>query len=122
MNLLSILNFENLTEGIIVTIIGFGIVFAVLIFICIMLMISGKLLSVKPEAASSKVLTVPEKAKAAVEEKGETDDKEIVAVIAAAISAYEGKHISPDRLVVRRLKRVSSWSKEAIAEQQGRLF
>lgn len=124
MNLLSILHFENLAEGIMVTVIGFGIVFAVLIFICLILMLSGKLLNAKPKAAATESITQPKKLSEPKIEAPTTeiDDKEIVAVIAAAISAYEGKAISPDRLVVRRLRRVTGWNKEALAEQQGRLF
>lgn len=122
MNLLSILHFENLAEGIMVTIIGFGIVFAVLIFICLILMLSGRLLNEKPKTAAVKPAVQPVQPNATIDEGTAVDDAELIAVIAAAISASEGKSIGPDRLVVRRLRRTQGWNKEAIAEQQSRLF
>lgn len=123
MNLLGIFHFENLAEGLMVTIIGFGIVFLVLIFICLILMISGKLLNEKPKAETPKTAVHPVKTvQSAAPAEECTDDTELVAVIAAAISAYEGREVGPDKLVVKRLRRVTGWNKEAIIEQQNRVF
>ncbi len=124
MNLLSILHFENIAEGIMVTVIGFGVVFAVLIFISLILMISGRIFAEKSDKAAKEPITQTEKATVVAAEPviTQADDKELIAVIAAAVSAYEKKPISPDRLVVRRLRRVTGWNKEALAEQQSRLF
>ncbi len=126
MDILSILHFENFAEGLMVTVIGFSVVFFVLIFICVILMISGRLLNEKPKADQTKPGAKPVqiiKPKAAdAEESTAVDDTELVAVIAAAISAYEGRTIGPDKLVVKRLRRVSGWNKEAIIEQQNRVF
>ncbi len=122
MDILSILHFENLAEGLMVTIIGFGIVFVVLIFICLILMLSGRLLNEKPKTESPKPAVQPVPAQAPAQTDTTVDDTELVAVIAAAISAAEGRTVGPDKLVVKRLRRVTGWNKEAIIEQQNRVF
>ncbi len=113
---------EWLAEGLMVTILGFCTVFAVLIFISFVLFIFGKVASnKKTEVEKPVVNTTPVEEPKAVEEVKVNDDAELIAIITAAIAASEcakGNNIGPDKLVVRRLKRVSSWNKEAINEQQ----
>lgn len=116
-----------LAEGLMVTILGLATVFAVLIFISLILSVFGivankasKKKTVNKPALNTNTSQVPK-----VIENNINDDLELIAVITAAIAASErakGRNISPDKLVVRRLKRVSSWNKEAINEQQNNLF
>lgn len=89
------------------TVIGLGVVFSVLIFISIII---GLFKFISPEGRNYKPAPVPESepAKTKVEESPApavvlTDDKQLVAAITAAISAYEGK--SADSFVVRTIKK-----------------
>lgn len=116
-----------LAEGLMVTILGLSTVFAVLIFISLILSVFGivankasKKKSVNKSVLNTNITQMPK-----AEENKINDDMELIAVITAAIAASErakGRNISPDKLVVRRLKRVSAWNKEAINEQQNSLF
>ena len=91
------------------TLLGMGTVFVVLIFMCFIISLfkyvpalldkSSKKPEEKPAPKESPVVVIP-----AVEE--ELDDTELVAVIAAAIAAYEGT--STDGFVVRSIKRRKS--------------
>lgn len=96
------------------TLIGMGTVFIVLILISIIIScfaiipkIQG-LFDKKKEAPAAKEV---EKAPVIVEEEEYADDTELVAVIAAAIAAYEGT--STDGFVVRSIKRskTSKWNR-----------
>ena len=94
------------------TLMGMGIVFLVLILISVI--ISGFSLINRAESKSKEKKsgpgTDPEPVKALPEpEPEEEDDTELVAVIAAAIAAYEGT--SPDGIVVRSIRRVASANK-----------
>ena len=114
---------EWLAEGLMVTVLGLCTVFAVLIFICVILYLFGKVAaSSKTEISTEKSVAniVPKVQPKAVEEVKVNDDAELIAVITAiaASECAKGNNIGPDKLVVRRLKRVSSWNKEAINEQQ----
>lgn len=92
------------------TIIGMGTVFVMLIFISILIWLLGfvpKLIGGKKEVkptASVPVAPVPVAAPITVKETAETDDKELVAVIAAAIAAATGT--STDSFVVRSIRKV----------------
>lgn len=115
--------------GLVTTILGFGVVFAVLILISFILIIFGRIMvaaTQKEEKTSAKPLPVPVKSVSDVvtESQNLTDDRELVAVITAAIAVNMGDEVSPDRLVVRSLKRVkkSSWKNEAIYEQQNNVI
>lgn len=112
-----------LTEGIMVTILGFATVFAVLSFISIILAIFGKIAdnaskAAKAEEKPAELLPVVSDKKAESTE----DISELIAVITAAIAASESAKgnmdIGPDKLVVRSLRKVNSWNKETIFEQQ----
>lgn len=99
---------ENMSRAAMNTLLGMGTVFAVLIFISLLIycfkfisVLENKLLK-KEEAP---VVSAPTAPVAAVEEEEElVDDLELVAVITAAIAASENS--SADGLVVRSIKRV----------------
>lgn len=92
------------------TLMGMGVVFVVLILISLVISAFG--LINKAEARKKAAAPAPAPAPAvqapAVEQQEEdlTDDLELVAVIAAAIAASE--NTSPDGLVVRSIRKVSS--------------
>lgn len=123
------MNLDLLSEGLMVTVLGMCTVFVVLIFICIVLLIMGIAAKTKENSPKQEtkavestniVKTVTNNAK-----NTNVDDYELIAVITAAIAAQEcarGNNISPDKLVVRSLRRVNTWNKEAIQEQQSSLF
>ncbi len=116
-----------LAEGLMVTILGISTVFIVLIFISLILSLFGSVTSKagKKQAVNKPAVNTNTSQVTKTEENKINDDMELIAVITAAIAASErakGRNISPDKLVVRRLKRVSAWNKEAINEQQNNLF
>ncbi|MBO4696325.1 MAG: OadG family protein [Lachnospiraceae bacterium] len=91
------------------TALGIGIVFIMLILISTIISL---LKLVNRPAKTAPVEKKPVSAPAPAAE--ETDDLELVAVIAAAICAYEqaqGNAVSPDSLVVRSIRKVnkSKW-------------
>lgn len=118
---------DVLKEGIMVAILGLGIVFLVLLFICLILSIFG-ILSANEKAVANNAKTEIQKKAVPKSEPAQkqqdvikSDDKELIAVITAAIVASEnalGNNIGPDKLIVRSLRRVNSWSKETLHEQQ----
>lgn len=123
------MNLDLLSEGLMVTVLGMVTVFVVLIFICIILFFMGKV--VKSNENSQKQEAKPVENKNIVKtvtnntKNTNVDNSELIAVITAAIAAQEcarGNNISPDKLVVRSLRRVNTWNKEAIQEQQSSLF
>lgn len=101
---------KMMKEAALNTLMGLGIVFAVLVFLSfvinrmgVLANMGGKKKEEKPAAAPAPVKAAP----AAVEEAEEdlTDDLELVAVIAAAIAASE--NTSADGFVVRSIKKVN---------------
>lgn len=89
------------------TVLGMGTVFAVLIFLAFIIslmkyipMLLGQNKKAEPEKAVRETVKAPETV------VDETDDEELVAVIAAAIAALEGT--STDGFVVRSIKRKPS--------------
>lgn len=119
---------EWLTEGLMVTILGMCTVFAVLIFICLILAVMGYIMknteSDKKTEENKPAVKVSPVMKADNANNLNTD-MELVAAITAAVAAYEcakGNNTSPDRLVVRSFRRVNTWNREAIQEQQNNLF
>lgn len=117
---------EWLTEGLMVTVLGICTVFVVLIFISLILTAFGKLnIDSGKKKAEEKAAVKPAPAVVPVTDKKVNDDLELIAVITAAIAAQEcakGNNIGPDKLVVRSLRRVNTWNREAIHEQQNNLF
>lgn len=116
---------EWLTEGLMVTVLGICTVFVVLIFISLILTAFGKLnidSDNKKTEEKLEIKPVPDNTDATDKK---ADDLELIAVITAAIAAQEcakGNNISPDKLVVRSLRRVNTWNREAIHEQQNNMF
>lgn len=93
------------------TALGIGIVFLMLVLISTIISLL-KLANRPANPAPAKQKPVSAPVAPAAEE--ETDDLELVAVIAAAICAYEqaqGNAVSPDSLVVRSIRKVnkSKW-------------
>lgn len=94
------------------TVMGIGIVFLMLIFLCVVISLF-KYISVIQEKAAKKDNQAAAPAPAAVvaapiaEEEELADDTELVAVIAAAIAAYENS--STDSFVVRSIKKSNKW-------------
>ncbi len=93
------------------TLLGIGIVFLMLVLISTIISLL-KLVN-RPEKPAP-VKQAPVSAPVAPAAEEETDDLELVAVIAAAICAYEqaqGNAVSPDSLVVRSIRKVnkSKW-------------
>ena len=97
---------EKMLASTITMIMGLGITFTVLILIWIFIAIMGKVLETgkKPEAAPAAAAAAPApvETKAPVEE---ASDDSLVAVIAAAIAAYQGANAN--NLVVKKITRLS---------------
>ena len=97
---------EKMLASTITMIMGLGITFTVLILIWIFISLMGKALgtSKKPAAAPAAAAAAPAPAetKAPVEE---ASDDSLVAVIAAAIAAYQGANAN--NLVVKKITRLS---------------
>ncbi len=108
---------ENMTKAVLNTVIGMGTVFVVLIFISLIISCFGLIAKVnvkKPKkeetvAAQSAPAEAPVVAQIAQKEEL-ANDAELVAVIAAAVAAYEGSG-SADGFVVRSIRKVnkSKW-------------
>ena len=97
-------------------IMGLGITFTILILIWIFIVIMGKVLgSTQKKAAPAPAPAAAPAAAPAKAEPAESDDS-LVAVIAAAIAAYEGSNIN--NLVVRKITRLSGgqtpWENSAL--------
>ena len=98
-----------MTKAVMNTLIGMGTVFVVLIFISLIISCFGLISKVnvkkpkKEEAAKSAPAEAPVVAQIAQKEEL-ANDAELVAVIAAAIAAYEGSG-SADGFVVRSIRK-----------------
>ena len=116
-----------LTYGGMVTIIGLLVVFFGLALLIVVLMLMAEFFKAIDKREKSKQQAaqpaapapapVPAPVPEVAEEEEVVDDTELIAVIAAAIAAYE-----PDgkKLVVRRVRRVGGWNRAAREEQIGR--
>lgn len=108
-----------------VAIIGILIVFAVLILLigCVYVlgMVMQRLTGEKKAAPKAEPAPAPAPAPAPVVEEPAAeevvDDAELIAVIAAAIAAFDN---SGKTLVVRKVRRVSAWNKSSRQEQVSR--
>jgi sodium pump decarboxylase gamma subunit len=122
---------ETLSEGLQVTAVGFGMVFILLVLICLVIMLfsyinrlaENRANAAKAEKAENKPVenkpeyVVPQSI--AKTESKAADDLELIAVITAAIAA--SANVSADKLVIKSLKRVnlrSGWSSQALIDQQ----
>lgn len=92
---------ENLAQGLVISIIGIFVVSLSLWLISLLLeLLRFVAVKEKPKAVeTTKTENIIE-----LEEIDETDDLELIAVITAAITS--ANQISPDRLIVRSIKRV----------------
>ncbi|SKB62692.1 sodium pump decarboxylases, gamma subunit [Lachnospiraceae bacterium] len=108
---------EKITNAALNTVLGMGTTFVVLIFISIVIWLMGLIVTgAQKKTEAPKTAAKPASAPAPAVEKTEVpaapaaaDDQELIAVIAAAIAAYEseatGVYVSPDTFVVRSLRR-----------------
>ena len=96
---------EKMLASTITMIMGLGITFTVLILIWVFIAIMGKALGTgkKPEPAPAAAAPAPVETKATPVE--EASDDSLVAVIAAAIAAYQGANAN--NLVVKKITRLS---------------
>ena len=109
-----------LTYGGMVTIIGLLVVFFGLALLIVILMGMAEIFKAidkrgqNRRQAAQPVAPAPAPVPEVAEEEEVVDDTELIAVIAAAIAAYE-----PDgkKLVVRRVRRVGGWNRAAREEQ-----
>ena len=101
---------QNMANAGLNTLMGMGVVFAVLILISFVIRAFGIVNKVENRKKAEKALiegpAAPVTPAPAAEEEEETDDLELVAVIAAAIAAYEGT--TPEGIQVRSIRKVSS--------------
>lgn len=98
---------EKMEQAGLNTLMGIGIVFLMLIFLSFLISQFKHISKLTEKKDSKPAAPAPAPAPAAVEEEQEeelADDGELVAVIAAAIAAYEGS-TSTDGFVVRSIKR-----------------
>ncbi len=96
---------ERMLGSTVTMIMGLGITFTILILIWIFIVIMGKVLgATKKEAPAAAPAAAPAPAAPAKAEPAAADDS-LIAVIAAAIAAYEGGNA--DNLVVRKITRLS---------------
>lgn len=97
---------EILTKSGLNTLLGMGTVFAVLIFISLIISLFGFIPKIEAAFRKPKEVSVSEAPAAAsvpAEAEEETDDLELIAVISAAIASYEGT--GTDGFVVRSIRR-----------------
>lgn len=122
--------FAKIVYGLQVAAIGLVVVFAGLAILICAVTIMGKIMenaTAKKEAKARAEAEAAERAAQAAQAAAPapavepepvmedvTDDSELVAVIAAAIAAFDN---SGKSLVVRRVRKVSGWNRQARAEQ-----
>ena len=111
--------------GLIVAVIGIAVVFVMLTILIAFVWALGKLIQklvnraeAKKAAAAAAAAPAPAPApvvnEPVVEEAPTVDDAELIAVIAAAIAAFDD---SGKRLVVRKVRKVAGWNRSAREEQ-----
>ncbi len=103
---------EKLSEGVMTMIIGVGTTFVVLIVLWMLVALMGRIVSSmsgkKAAAIPAPAETKPEPVQEAAAEPEETVTPELIAVLSAAIAAYEG----PDapRMTIRSVRRTTQWN------------
>ena len=114
---------NSVAYGLIVAVIGIAVVFVMLTILIAFVWALGKLIQklvnraeAKKAAAAAAAAPAPAPVVEApvVEEAPVVDDAELIAVIAAAIAAFDN---SGKNLVVRKVRRVSGWKDAARSEQ-----
>lgn len=123
------LHFDNIDIGVMTTVLGVAIVFLILVVICLLLAIFAVLVKDKKQTTGTQQVSVvkpqpivPVKSVPAAQPQNYMDDKQLVAVITAAIAASMGTDVGTDGFVVRRIRRVGNWNQDAIEQQQGGLY
>lgn len=121
------IHLDNIDIGVMITVLGVLVVFAVLLAIYLLLAIFSMVMQDKKKPAvqpKPAVRPTPPVAPVKTEVSDSTeelmDDKELVAIISATIAA--AMDTSVDNFVVRRIRRNTTWNKEAIEEQQYGLY
>ena len=116
-------NTNPVLYGLMVAVIGIAVVFVMLTILIAFVWALGKLIQklvnraeAKKAAAAAAAAPAPAPVVEApvVEEAPVVDDAELIAVIAAAIAAFDN---SGKNLVVRKVRRVSGWKDAARSEQ-----
>jgi sodium pump decarboxylase gamma subunit len=119
-------NMNPVAYGLITAIIGMLVVFAMLTILIAFVWFMGKLISgmvnsreakAAAKAAAAAAAAAPAPApvvEAPVVEEPVVDDAQLIAVIAAAIAAFDN---SGKNLVVRKVRRVNGWNNAARREQ-----
>ncbi|MCR5338244.1 MAG: OadG family protein [Lachnospiraceae bacterium] len=109
-------NSELMTKAGLNTLLGMGVTFTILILISLIISsftLIAKIQNKPKEKAETPAATSVDNAVRQIvagEEQQETDDTELIAVLAAAIAAYEsenGGYVSPDGVVIRSVRKVS---------------
>ncbi len=110
---------EKITNAALNTVLGMGTTFCLLIFISLVIWLMGSIVQgmdrkktqemVAKESAADQVVSQIAAREEAAKAKNTADDNELIAVISAAIAAYEsearGVNVSPDTFIVRSLRR-----------------
>ena len=99
---------EKMLGSTVTMIMGLGITFTILLLIWLFIAIMGKILGAaehKKKEAAAPAAAAPAAAPAPAKTEPAAADDSLIAVIAAAIAAYEGG--SADNLVVRKITRLS---------------
>ena len=119
-------NMSPVAYGLVTAIIGMLVVFAMLTILIAFVWFMGKLISgmvnsreakAAAKAAAAAAAAAPAPApvvEAPVVEEPAVDDAQLIAVIAAAIAAFDN---SGKNLVVRKVRRVNGWNNAARREQ-----
>ncbi len=105
---------EKLNAGLVTLVLGMGTVFAVLIFLWVIIALVGKILGAATKSKAPKKAAEPAPAPAAVSEpapevESGISDEELVAVMAAAIAAFGGENAP--RMRIRSVRRSTNWNK-----------
>ena len=116
-------NMNPVLYGLMVAVIGIAVVFVMLTILIAFVWALGKLIQklvgraeAKKAAAAAAAAPAPAPVVEApvVEEAPAVDDAQLIAVIAAAIAAFDN---SGKNLVVRKVRRVNGWNSAARSEQ-----
>jgi len=116
-------NMNPVVYGLFTAVIGIAVVFAMLTILICFVWAAGKAIQAAVKKSEQKAAAaapapapapVVEEAVPVVEESNVVDDAELIAVIAAAIAAYDN---SGKSLVVRKVRRVTGWKDAARSEQ-----
>ena len=114
---------DKIFFGLGVSVLGMATVFVGLIILIVCISIMGKFFQVggkkkeaapAPAPAPAPVAAPAPAAEPVAEEAPVCDDAQLIAVIAAALAAFDNGN---KRLVVRKVRRVSGWKNAARAEQ-----